>query len=160
MDPLSTCLLFEQFLSQRRYLKNVTPSTIEWYQTAFKALQKALGADAPSLTKPSLQQFVVSIRQRGVKPVSCNTYIKALNAFCLWLHEEGHFAQRLQLPMLKVEQRIIQAKDLADVRKFFLRPALGLSQFAHTTAEALQNRVRSLRHSMMLCICGRSHHGR
>ncbi len=108
MDPLSTCLLFEQFLSQRRYLKNVTPSTIEWYQTAFKALQKALGADAPPLTKSSLQQFVVSIRQRGVKPVSCNTYIKALNAFCLWLHEEGHFAQRLQLPMLKVEQRIIQ----------------------------------------------------
>jgi hypothetical protein len=27
MDPLSTCLLFEQFLAQRRYLKNVTPST-------------------------------------------------------------------------------------------------------------------------------------
>ena len=43
MDPLSTCLLFEQFLAQRRYLKNVTPST-----------------DSPPLTKSSLQQFVVS----------------------------------------------------------------------------------------------------
>lgn len=30
MDPLSTCALFEQFLAQRRYLKNVTPSTIEY----------------------------------------------------------------------------------------------------------------------------------
>jgi hypothetical protein len=28
MDPLSTCLLFEQFLAQRRYLKNVTPATV------------------------------------------------------------------------------------------------------------------------------------
>jgi hypothetical protein len=36
-------LLFEQFLAQRRYLKSVTPSTLEWYQTAFKALQKVLG---------------------------------------------------------------------------------------------------------------------
>jgi hypothetical protein len=35
MDPLSTSALFEQFLAQRRYLKNVT------------------------LTKSSLQQFVV-----------------------------------------------------------------------------------------------------
>jgi site-specific recombinase XerC len=108
MDPLSTSVLFEQFLAQRRYLKNVTPSTIEWYQTAFKALQKALAADSPPLTKSSLQQFVVSIRQRGVKPVSCNTYIKALNAFCLWLHEDGRLSERLQLPLLKVEQRIIQ----------------------------------------------------
>ena len=96
MDPLATCFLFEQFLAQRRYLRNVTPSTIEWYQTAFKALQRALGADVPPLTKSALQQFVVSVRQRGVKPVSCNTYIKALNAFCLWLHEEGDLAERLQ----------------------------------------------------------------
>ena len=108
MDPLATCSLFEQFLAQRRYLRNVTPSTIEWYQTAFKALQRAPGPDVPPLTKSSLQQFVVSVRQRGVKPVSCNTYIKALNAFCLWLHEEGHLAVPLQLPLLKVEQRIVQ----------------------------------------------------
>jgi site-specific recombinase XerC len=99
MDPLSTCSLFEQFLAQRRYLQNVTPSTIEWYETAFKALQKSLGLDVPPLTKSALQQFVVEVRQRGVKPVSCNTYIKALNAFCLWLHQEGHFAERLQLPL-------------------------------------------------------------
>src|SRR4051812_27738580 len=108
MDPLSTCSLFEQFLAQRRYLQNVTPSTLEWYQTAFKGLQRVLGTDVPPLTKTSLQQFVVSVRQRGVKPVSCNTYIKALNAFCLWLHQEGHVAERLQLPLLRVEHRIIQ----------------------------------------------------
>jgi integrase/recombinase XerD len=107
MDPLSTSFLFSQFLDQRRYLKNVTPSTIEWYETAFKALQRAHQTRDPALTKASLQQFVVSVRQRGVKPISCNTYIKALNAFCLWLRDEGHAADRTELPLLKVEQRII-----------------------------------------------------
>src|SRR5262245_5194138 len=106
MDLLSTSRLFEQFLAQRRYLKNVTPSTIEWYETAFKALQRAQGTD-PELSKSSLQGFVTSLRQRGVKPVSCNTYIKALNAFSRWLHEEGHVAQRVDLPRLKVEKRIL-----------------------------------------------------
>ena len=38
MDPLSTVSLCEQFPAERRYLNNVTPSTIEWYVTAFKAL--------------------------------------------------------------------------------------------------------------------------
>ena len=40
MDPLSMSALFERFLAERRFLNNVTPSTIEWYQTAFKALQR------------------------------------------------------------------------------------------------------------------------
>jgi integrase/recombinase XerD len=108
MDPLATSVLFEHFLRERRYLRNVTTSTLEWYETAFKSLQKTLGADVPRLTKSNLQQFVVAMRQRGMKPVSCNTYIKAVNAFCLWLHHEGHLDERLQLSMLKVEQRVIQ----------------------------------------------------
>jgi integrase/recombinase XerD len=101
-------VLFEQFLAERRYLRNVTTSTLEWYETAFKSLQKHLGVDVPPLSKSNLQGFVVAIRQRGVKAVSCNTYIKAVNAFCLWLHNEGHHAERLQLPLLKIEQRVIQ----------------------------------------------------
>ena len=45
MDLLSTSQLFADFLAQRRYLRNVTPSTIEWYETAFKALQHTHGAE-------------------------------------------------------------------------------------------------------------------
>jgi site-specific recombinase XerD len=89
MDLLATSALLQQFLNERRFLKNVTPATIEWYETAWKALQRDQSVLSPTLTKSSLQQFVVALRQRGVKPISCNTYIKALNAFCLWAHAEG-----------------------------------------------------------------------
>jgi len=58
----------------------------------------------PPLTKSNPQQFVDAMRQRGMKPVSCNTYIKAVNAFGLWLHHEGHLDERLWLSMLKVER--------------------------------------------------------
>jgi integrase/recombinase XerD len=37
-----------------------------------------------------------------------HTYIKALNAFCRWLHEEGHQAERMELPLLKLEKRVLQ----------------------------------------------------
>jgi integrase/recombinase XerD len=118
MDPLSATIveprsdllsstLFKHFLDERRYLKNVTKDTIEWYETAFKAFQKALKDDAPPITKTSLQTFVVARRQRNVKPISVNTHIRALNAFCRWLHEEGHHAERLRMPLLKLEKRIL-----------------------------------------------------
>lgn len=41
MNLLSTSILFAQFLDQRRDLNNVTPNTIEWYETAFKAATRA-----------------------------------------------------------------------------------------------------------------------
>ena len=48
------------------------------------------------------------MRQRNVKPVPVNTYVKALNAFCRRLHEEGHHAVRLELSLLKLEKRVLQ----------------------------------------------------
>ncbi|HXI31067.1 MAG TPA: hypothetical protein VNG89_21670 [Vicinamibacterales bacterium] len=43
-----------------------------------------------------------------MKPVPVNTYVKALNAFCRRLHEEGHHAVRLELSLLKLEKRVLQ----------------------------------------------------
>ena len=57
MDLLSTSTLFQQFLSEPRYLKNVTQSTIEWYETAWTMLRGAVG-DASPFNKSTLQQFV------------------------------------------------------------------------------------------------------
>jgi hypothetical protein len=59
MDPLSSSSLFEQFLAERRYLKNVTPTTIEWHETAFKAFQRTADNRPLLIDKASLQHFVV-----------------------------------------------------------------------------------------------------
>jgi integrase/recombinase XerD len=115
--------VFEQFLAERRYLKNVTTSTIEWYETAFKAFQRSADCSTPLINKASLQHFVIALRQRGVKPVSCNTYIKAMNAYCRWLHEGGHHQDRLELPTLRVEKLVIQTLGDEQIRRLLtVRP--------------------------------------
>jgi integrase len=63
-------------------------------------------------TRSSLLKNIVAALRRQRAPargetVSCNTYIKALNAFCLWLHNEGHATERLALPLIRVEKRIV-----------------------------------------------------
>lgn len=51
------------------------------------------------------------MRQRGVKPVRCNAYLRALNAFCKWLHQEGHAEVRARLPPLKVKKRLLETHN-------------------------------------------------
>jgi hypothetical protein len=58
--------LFQQFLPERTYLKNVTPKTRDWYKSASKALKSTQGdGEAWPLTEPLLQTFIVRLRERG-----------------------------------------------------------------------------------------------
>ena len=107
MDALST--LFARFLRERRFLKNVTPKTIIWYETAFQALTRTVVVSGPDdLSKSALQDFVVGLRERGLSPVSCNTYGKAINALLAWLRTEGHLAEALSLPPQRTEKRVVR----------------------------------------------------
>jgi hypothetical protein len=71
MDRLSH--LFEPFLRERTYVNNVTASTREWYGAAWKAFRAAQASaperpsSAPLIAKSDLQQFVVHLRERGLK---------------------------------------------------------------------------------------------
>lgn len=104
---------FENFLRERIYLHNVTPKTAEWYRNVWGVLQRwwrtlpADSRDRSAFTRTDLQEFVVHLRERGVKPVSCNCYLRGLNAFCRWLHQEGHSANAVRLPPLKLERRLL-----------------------------------------------------
>ena len=113
--PLAT--LITQFLKERTYLQNVSERTLVWYRVAFKNYQAVIPADAAVLpTKATLQQFVVALRERGIRPVTCNTYVGAMNAFCAWLHQEGHARERVKLQKLRVERRLLTLLDDAQMR--------------------------------------------
>ncbi len=134
-NPLAT--LCDQFLKERHYFKNVTPATLTWYRVAFKNYQATVTADSPSIpTKATLQEFVIRQRDRGVRAVTCNTYIGAMNAFCVWLHQEGHLKEPLKLPKLLAEHRVLvllteaQMKTLIALQAEVVGPVAGTSDGA------------------------------
>jgi integrase/recombinase XerD len=69
---------FEQFIRERRYLQNVSPRTIEWYEQSFKWLP------SESPTQEHLNEAVVRMRERGLKATGCNCVIRAINAYLKW----------------------------------------------------------------------------
>lgn len=116
MDSLQS--LFDQFLRERQYLKNVTPKTVIWYETAFKSFSQTVSIDSPAeFGKAALQKFVVASRHRGLSAVSCNTYVKALNAFLAWMLSEGHVSHALALPLLRTEKRVVEVLSTEQLRR-------------------------------------------
>lgn len=100
--------LFDRFLRERAYLSNVTPKTVSWYQSGFLAFSRTVPITDPSeLSRQTLNDFVVALRTRGLAAVSCNTYVKAINAFLAWLHQEGALREQFVIPLLRTEKRVV-----------------------------------------------------
>ena len=69
---------FAQFISERQYLSNVTPATLEWYKHSFKWLR----TESPS--QEELKDAVLRMREKGLKATGCNSAIRAINAYLRW----------------------------------------------------------------------------
>jgi len=93
---------FAQFVKERIYLKNVSPRTVDFYRDCWRSFERYGG----ELTKAGLAKYVTAMREAGVKPVSCNTFISGINAYLRWLHEE-HDKPLLKIQKLKVEQTVL-----------------------------------------------------
>jgi site-specific recombinase XerD len=102
--------LHEAFIQAGLFLRNWSPHTARTYRQGLAAL----GIEHP--TKAQLDQWVVSLRQRGITPGGCNMYIRTINSYLTWLHEEGHIDQRLRVKLLKCPLRVPTLLSPADVR--------------------------------------------
>lgn len=96
--------LFEKFILERRYLRNLAEKTLDYYREVYRFF-KAVGLDG---SKESLQKAVMKFRERGTLSGAINTYTKGMNVFLKRLHiEHGHID--LSLQRLKVEQRVFRS---------------------------------------------------
>ena len=80
---------------ERKYLLNVSHKTLVYYGCAFRAWEKHSGDGRPVT-------WIKNMLDSGIKPVSVNTYICALNAYWKW---EG--AGTAKIKYIKEEEKIL-----------------------------------------------------
>lgn len=103
-EPTAT---FSEFVRERKFLKNVTPRTLSWYEQSWKSWQKH-GGDPKS--------FVINLREAGVSAIAVNSYARALNAYFNW-------AGLPKIPKLKEEQKVLPVLGSNDTSKIvFYKP--------------------------------------
>jgi site-specific recombinase XerD len=98
----------DNFTTELKYLRNVSPKTLELYGHSFHAF--------PEDDRPSVLKRIAELRDRGVKPVSVNTYLRCLNAYFMWLHKE-HGKERVRIPKLKEEQKLLATLTSEQIKR-------------------------------------------
>lgn len=105
--------LFDQFLKEKRYLKNLSQNTLVYLEHCFKAFSKHGGG----LSKAGVQQFVIGMKEAGISTGACNAYIRGINSFLSWLHENEHTTDHLKIKYLKDEQRVLKTFSDSDIKR-------------------------------------------
>lgn len=89
--------LWNKFVQERLYLKGVTRKTLRWYECSWQAFKPL----------DNIEGRIIELRQAGVKPISINTYLGAVNAFHKWAHENNHVPALKKWKKLKTEKKVI-----------------------------------------------------
>jgi integrase/recombinase XerD len=103
----------EAFLKAGVYLRNWTPRTAQTYRQGLACLYQSVAEPIP--TKASLDAWVIAMRERGLTPGGCNMYIRTVNSYLSWLHEEGHMTAALRVKVLRApvhQKTLLSASDI------------------------------------------------
>ena len=106
---------FAAFVQERRYLKNVSSSTVSWYTHAFKWLP----SESPS--QEELKDTVMRMRAKGLKETGCNAVIRAINSYLHWNSGSerkcGAGCNHLRISQLKEPQNILPTLTAAQIER-------------------------------------------
>ncbi|MGA2714420.1 MAG: hypothetical protein ABSG41_15030 [Bryobacteraceae bacterium] len=114
---------FEEFLTERKYLKNVSEQTLLYYRNAFRSWKVHSGGDWKS--------WIVNLGKAGLSPVSINTYICALNAYWRWA------GTGLKVAYLKEEQKVLATLTPEQIKRLVSFKPKGINQTRTHTAALL-----------------------
>lgn len=123
----------DAFIKSGTYLRNWSPRTVRTYRQAFASLQRSLQLQAPAdlkgpaalLTKARLEAWVAWLRSKGVTPGGVNMYVRTVNSYLSWKHEEGLSGQRLRLKLLPDPKGPMDHLTDADLRLVMNHRAAG-----------------------------------
>jgi site-specific recombinase XerD len=104
----------ETFLTAGLYLRNWSQRTVHTYRQGLTSLYQVVPEPLP--TKLTLDAWVMSLRARGLTPGGCNMYIRTVNSYLSWLHEDGQLDQPLRVKVLRAPHHQITLLSVGDVR--------------------------------------------
>lgn len=119
-------LLIEQFLRERRVLVGVTARTLGWHSQSLGIFELSGYEEPQDITKQRLLVTIEQMLDRGVSPITINSYLRSVNAFLKWLHDEGLIERRVHLSRLIEPQPVpVTWTDEEIVRYCAYRPHRG-----------------------------------
>lgn len=120
-----------QFIEERKYLKNVTPKTLSWYEQSFQHFEGCQ-------TESDHKSRIIQLRQRGISPTSINSWLRCINAYTKWAN------LGFTLPKLQEDKKILATLSSAQVASLLgaKRPGLNHQRIQTLAAVLLDTGLR------------------
>src|SRR6476660_6649205 len=99
--------LFDQFRKEKLYLKGVSNKTLLWYDYSYRAFKKYCG-ELSEINKLLLKQFVMNMQQSTLSKRTVNNYIRGVNSFLTWLHENELIGEHFKIKKVKEEEKLVK----------------------------------------------------
>ena len=111
--------LFELFLKEKTFLKNLSPLTLKAFRLTWLRWTRSMGQKiVEDLNRELLREFVIKLREQPIAPSTCNITIREINSFLSWLHENEYTPTHLKMKQLKVEKVITEDFTDEEIQKF------------------------------------------
>ena len=110
-------MTFDKYVLDRQYTRNVSPKTRVWYADVWRNFGPYLKTDSAQSIRESVRQATQALLAKGIKPVSINSWLTGVRAYCLWLHQEGHLKERPRVQLLKCEQKVITTLSPEQIKR-------------------------------------------
>lgn len=100
--------VFEQFIRERIYEKNITPKTERAHRQAWISFKKACPISRiEELNKCKIIDWLASLHETSIRATSINCYGRSLNAFFKWLHENDYILEKLKIKKQATSSEVI-----------------------------------------------------
>ncbi|WP_027098265.1 tyrosine-type recombinase/integrase [Clostridium paraputrificum] len=122
---------YKEFLNYCK-VKNLSPQTIKSYNnTIVYRWYKFFDKDnlISSITKTTVNNFILEAKESGIKPVSVNSLIRSLRAV-LYYFMELEYMPTFKIKMLKIDKEIIETYTDAEIKLLLAKPNMKKCNFA------------------------------
>lgn len=119
---------FDEFQTKNK-VRNLSIATIKGYQDTFNRFSKIIGHDFPCdfVNAKTIDNFVETIMNDGIKAASINHYLRAIRCFLYWCMDEGYI-QRFTIRLLKEQETVKDTYSDEQIRALIREP-LKLASF-------------------------------
>jgi site-specific recombinase XerD len=123
---------FQDYIEDRKYTRNISSKTLAWYTDVWRAFGPYLNTESALTIKQSVREGVQALLAKGNKPVSVNSWLTGVRAYCLWLHNEGYLSEKPKVQLLKCEQKVLETLSTEQVRRVMsFKPAKAWERRTH-----------------------------
>lgn len=121
-------------------VKNLSEATIISYQDKIRKLIGFLGANYPveKITENTVDDFVLYLREQGLKETTVNTYLRNIRTIFYYLMENGKM-QPFTIRLMKTEEAIKETYTEQELRKLLKKPDMKKANFNEYRIWVLEN---------------------